>query len=274
MAERDLDGKVAVVTGAGGGIGREIVRRFVAEGAVVVAADLSEEMTATLGEEVGPAGRSVTLDVSEPASVAAVMDQALALQGHIDILINGAGVRSIGTVASHTDAEWAATIAVNLTGPFLCSRAVLPAMIERRGGSIVNIASTAGVIAPSTRAAYSVSKAGLIGLTKSLAQDFGQYGIRANALAPGVIETPMTASYFDDERTVEMISLHTALARWGQPREVADAAVFLGSDRSAYITGDVLAVDGGWLAGKAFTSLDGSGDDAGADATNNSNNER
>jgi NAD(P)-dependent dehydrogenase (short-subunit alcohol dehydrogenase family) len=172
--------------------------------------------------------------------------------GRLDVLVNNAGVRFIAPFPEVTLESWQTTIAVNLTGTFLCSQAVVPAMLEQGRGKIVNIASTTGELALTKRAAYAASKAGVVGLTKAMAYELSSQGVWVNAVAPGPTETPLNAAYFEDEAMVRTLRKEIPLGRWGQPDEVAAAVLFLASDDADYVCGAVLAVDGGWLSGKGY----------------------
>ena len=247
-----LDGKVAVVTGAGRGIGKAIADTLAGYGAQVVAADIS-------GDEVGAAidiGRGAVachVDVTSPSSVAAMVSSTVARFGTVDILCNNAGIDGdIAPTAESTVENFDRVTAVNLRGVFLATRYVLPVMLEQCRGSIVNIASVAAVNAIPGGAAYCAAKAGVIGLTRAVAADHSRSGIRVNAILPGVIETPMyTQLKVNHPALSEAITAKatmTASARPGTATEVAEVVAFLASDASSYITGAALPVDGGYTA--------------------------
>jgi meso-butanediol dehydrogenase / (S,S)-butanediol dehydrogenase / diacetyl reductase len=240
-----LDGKAAIVTGGGSGIGRAICRRFAADGASVVVADLAGGRAEEVAAEIG--GRAVQADVTVAADVARMVAEA----GRVDVLVNNAGGGMSDDVLEIDEADWDKDVALNLKSAFLCSKAVLPAMIERGAGVIVSIASVNG-LAFFANEPYSAAKAGVINLTRSMAVRYGHHGIRAVAIAPGTIRTPIW-----QERVEKVPEIFERLVRWyplarvGEPEDVAAAAAFLASDDASWITGEVLRVDGGLLAGNA-----------------------
>ena len=243
-----------VVTGAGGGIGRAVCFEFANEGAVVAACDVDIAMAERTVEEIGKEGgraHPFALDVTDPDAVTKGMAAAKAQLGRLDVLVNNAGVREIVPVLELSYEEWYRVINVNITGVFLCAQAFAREVIAAEGtGAIVNLASTLGVVASPNRAAYTASKHAVVGLTKEMAMEFGEKGIRVNAVGPGVIRTPMTERYFQTEEYAEQIRSVHALNRWGQPPEVAKAILFLASEDASFCTGTTLMVDGGWTAGK------------------------
>lgn len=240
-----LQGKRAIVTGGGSGIGRATSRRFAAEGATVVVADLVGERAEEVATEIG--GKAVQADVTVAADVARMVDTA----GPIHVLVNNAGGGMADDLLEISEEEWDADMAVNLKSAFLCSKAVLPGMIERRSGVIVNISSVNGM-AFFANEPYSAAKAGLINLTRSMAVRYGKHGIRSVAIAPGTIRTPLWQERIDKEPAIfERLVRWYPLRRVGEPEDVANAAVFLASDDASWITGEVLRVDGGLLAGNA-----------------------
>lgn len=241
-----LENLVVLVTGAASGIGREIAHRFTREGASVSGFDLRGEA-------------DIHGDVRSPADVERAVAEVLAARGRLDVLVNSAGVREIGDVFTMSTDEWDNVIAVNLSGTFYCCQAAARAMRETGRGSIVNISSVGGLIGLAHRPAYTAAKHGVVGLTKSLARDLGPAGIRVNAICPGLIRTPLTEQYFS-EAFEEGLRTVVPQGRAGTPADVADAAVYLASDQSAYVSGIALTVDGGWLAEKSFAA----GDDAAA----------
>jgi meso-butanediol dehydrogenase/(S,S)-butanediol dehydrogenase/diacetyl reductase len=250
-----FEGKVAFITGAGGGIGEACARRFLAEGASVVVADHAAAPAERVAAALGDPARTQALgfDVTDAAAVNAAFDAAVGRFGAIDLLVNCAGVASIHPTIGIADEEWRRVHAINLDGTFYASRAfVRAATAAGRGGAIVNLASVAGILAIPDRPAYISSKHAVVGLTREMALEFGAAGIRINAVAPGVIRSPMTAQHFEDPDRAERIRRAHALGRAGETAEVAGAVAFLCSEDAAYITGAVLTVDGGYSAGKAW----------------------
>ncbi len=259
-----LEDRVAFVTGAGSGIGREIAQLFAREGARIAAFDRSRAGDGRRAPRRPRAERSgcgshlfVEGDVRDPAAVEAAVQSVVDLTGRIDILVNCAGVREIGDVYTMPSEEWENVIAINLSGTFYCCQSVARRMRDGGGGSIVNLSSVGGLIGLSHRPAYTASKHAIVGLTKSLARDLGPDGIRVNALCPGVIRTPMTEQYFSDDTFEQEIAVSVPLARYGNAADVAQAALFLASDQSGYLSGVALPVDGGFLAEKSFVSGQG-----------------
>ena len=241
-----LENRVVLVTGAASGIGREIAERFAREGARVTGFDRAGDA-------------DIRGDVRSPAEVERAVAQVVAAEGRLDVLVNSAGVREIGDVYTMATDEWDNVIAVNLSGTFYCCQAAARSMREAGSGAIVNISSVGGLIGLARRPAYTAAKHGVIGLTKSLARDLGPAGIRVNAICPGLIRTPLTERYFD-EAFEEGLRTVVPQGRPGAPSDVADAALYLASDQSAYVNGVALTVDGGWLAEKSFAA----GEDAAA----------
>ena len=240
-----LEGKRAIVTGGGSGIGRATCLRFAAEGAAVVVADVVGERAEEVAEEIG--GTAVQADVTVAADVARMVEAG----GAIDVLVNNAGGGMADDVLEISEEEWDTDVELNLKSAFLCSKAVLPGMIERGSGVIVNVVSVNGM-AFFANEPYSAAKAGLINLTRSMATRYGKHGIRVVAIAPGTIRTPLWQERVDKEPAIfERLVRWYPLRRVGEPEDVANAAVFLASDDAAWITGEVLRVDGGLLAGNA-----------------------
>ena len=234
-----LENRVVLVTGAASGIGLAIAERFAREGARVTGFDRAGDV-AVLG------------DVRSPADVERAVEHVVASEGRIDVLVCSAGVREIGDVYTMTTEEWDNVIAVNLSGTFYCCQAAARRMRESGGGAIVNISSVGGLIGLTRRPAYTASKHGVIGLTRSLARDLAPAGIRVNAICPGMIRTPLTERYFADDSFDEGLRTVVPQGRAGIAADVADAALYLASDLSAYVNGVALTVDGGWLAEKSF----------------------
>lgn len=242
-----LEGKTALITGAARGIGKAIALRFAAEGANIAFTDLvidengkkTEEEIAALGVKAkGYASNAASFEDTEK-----VVNQIKEDFGRIDILVNNAGITKDGLMMRMTEAQWDAVIAVNLKSAFNFIHALTPIMLRQRCGSIINMASVVGVHGNAGQCNYSASKAGMIGLAKSIAQELGSRGIRANAIAPGFILTDMTAKLSDEIK--EEWSKKIPLRRGGTPEDIADVATFLASDLSSYVTGQVIQVDGG-----------------------------
>ena len=241
-----LAGKVAIITGAGGGIGRETAVLFAAEGAKVVAADIDvagSEETVSQIEKAGGEAISVRLDVSSRKESQAMVKVALDRFGYIDVLVNNAGITQDAMLKKMTEAQWDRVIDVNLKGPFNCTQAVLDVMLERGSGSILNAASVVALFGNVGQANYAATKAGLVGMTKSLAKELGRKGIRVNAVAPGFIISPMTADVPD--KVLEIMKEKTPLQKLGEPIDVAYAYLYLASEEARYVNGAVLSVDGG-----------------------------
>jgi 3-oxoacyl-[acyl-carrier protein] reductase len=246
-----LAGKVAVVTGGARGIGKAIAARLAAGGAGVVLADVSAPAAEATAKEFEAAGRTAVahaMSVTDPEQAAALMDAVLDRLGRIDILVNNAGITRDTLVLRMKDDDWAQVLAVNLTGAFNCSRAALrPLLKQKQGGRIINISSVVGSMGNVGQANYVASKAGLVGLTKALAREVASRGITVNAVAPGFIETEMTAGLPDAVR--QTMRAQSPLERFGTPEDVAAVVEFLASEGAGYITGQVIHVNGGmWSA--------------------------
>ena len=242
-----LDGKVALVTGAARGIGKAVALKFAAEGADIAFTDLviNDDANQTVAE-LEAFGRKVKAYASNAANfdeTHAVVEQIKEDFGHIDILVNNAGITKDGLMLKMTEAQWDAVIAVNLKSAFNFIHALLPIMMRQKGGSIINMSSVVGVHGNAAQANYAASKAGMIALAKSVGQEMGRKGIRANSIAPGFIETAMTHALPEEVRKGWMEKI--PLRRGGTPEDIANVATFLASDLSSYVTGQVIQVDGG-----------------------------
>lgn len=247
-----LNGRIAIVTGAGSGIGRAMAIEFCAQGATVIAVDIRRDAVEATNKLVEDPARCLPFnaDIAVQDEVEGVVAAGLERFGRIDVLCNNAGILDGYTPAHETTTElWNRVIGVNLTGAFLLCRAVVPSMITQGQGVIINTASIAAVVAGGGGAAYTASKHGLLGLTKQLAFDYGKLGIRANAICPGAIHTGMTGHLLTaDGRNphVDAAIAGTPAGRWGQPIEIAKLAVFLASDDADFIHGSAITIDGGW----------------------------
>ena len=247
------DDKVAVVTGGASGIGRAVALRLASEGYAIAVWDIDE----TGGEETidelvasGGSGIAVRADVGSLADVEAAAAKTTSSIGAPQVLVNNAAVRDVVPLLSTTPEDWKRVIAVNLDGVFYCTQVIGRLMVEHQQGAIVNISSVAGMSGFLKRAAYVASKHGVIGLTRVAAMELASAGVRVNAVAPGFTLTPLTAQYESDPGMMGFIESSTPLARWGRPEEIADAVVYLTSERASFITGITLPVDGGYMAGK------------------------
>jgi 3-oxoacyl-[acyl-carrier protein] reductase len=246
-----LDGRTAVVTGGGSGIGLASARRFAREGAAVAVWDREPERVRSAVrsiEDAGGVAAGEVVDISDAVSVREAAAATVAELGPVTVLMNNAGVLDDYAPILDTDEElWDRIVGVNLKGPFLVTRALLPAMIEAGGGAIVNTASIAGLVAGGGGTAYTSAKHGVVGLTKQLAFDYGKQGIRVNAILPGAIETGMTRQIFADADAVVMAAVRGVPAgRHGQPEEIAALAAFLVSDEASFTHGACYVADGGW----------------------------
>ena len=243
----DLTGKVALVTGASRGIGAAIAKKLAEAGAAVAVnyAGSQAAADAVVEQIVSAGGRAVALkaDVSDSEAAAALVERTIAELGGLDVLVNNAGITRDGLLVRMTDENWNAVIATNLGGVFAVTRAATKHLMKQRSGSIVNIASVIGLVGNAGQANYAAAKAGVIGLTKSVARELANRGVRANAIAPGFIETDMTAELPEAAREAALGEI--AMKRMGSVDDIAAAVLFFACDDSAYITGQVLAVDGG-----------------------------
>ena len=246
-----LEGKVAIVTGGGGGIGKAIVETFAREGARVAIADRNLAAARALSASLIAAGgtaEAIEVDVADSEAVTLMAAEVFETYSRIDILVNNAGIRFLNPLLEQTDDEWRRTLDVNLTGPFLCCKAVIPYMLRTGKGKIVNVSSVAGMFGRPLRSAYCASKGGEIAFTRAAALDMKGKNIYINALAPALVDTPLNAAFTADTALAPVWGKETIVGRWGKPPEVAQAALFLASDASDFVNGTVLTVDGGWTA--------------------------
>jgi 3-oxoacyl-[acyl-carrier protein] reductase len=239
----ELAGKVAIITGSARGIGKEIAKKFVAEGAKVVISDVNAEACAETAKELGANAIAIPCNVTVKAEVEKLAEETKAKLGAIDILVNNAGVTRDGLFIRMKEEDWDLVLNINLKGTFLTSQAVATVMMKQRSGKIVNIASVSGLFGNYGQANYASSKAGVVGLTKVMARELAARGINVNAIAPGFIRTAMTDKLTEEIK--ENINKQIPFARMGEVEDVANAAVFLSSTKSAYITGQTIAVCGG-----------------------------
>ncbi len=251
-----LEGRIAVVTGGGSGIGAATARRLAREGARLCIVDRDATAAEAVAEEIRAAGGSAMArasDVGEPGTAEADAAAVLAAWGRIDVLVCAAGFSSGGTVLTTPPESWDAVIRANLSGTWLWARAVIPAMQKQGGGAIITLASQLARAGGRNNSAYIAAKGAIISLTKTMALDFVADGIRVNAILPGAIDTPMLARSFarhpDPSLPREASRARHPMGRFGRPEEIAEAALYLASDAAAFTTGIELPVDGGWLAG-------------------------
>ncbi len=252
--------RVALITGAGTGIGKACALLYAMEGASIILVGRREALLQEVASEVADLGGEalpVKGDVTDQKSVDRVVKTSLDNFKRIHILINSAGIaQKIAPVHEIRDAEWEQVIDTNLTGAFRMIRSLLPHFVEMRGGAIVNVSSTAGLTGVVSSAAYSVSKSGVIALTRCVATEYGRLGIRCNCICPGTVATPMTEGFLSDAERLKRVKSGNLLARIGHPLEIAQGILYLGSEESSFTTGAVLVVDGGRTVGLAGSTYE------------------
>ena len=242
----NLSGKVALITGAGRGIGKAITLKLALQGAITVVNDISLSNAQVVVDEIKALGRNglaIAADVSSAVDVARMVEAAIAAYGHIDILVNNAGITRDQLLLRMTDSEWDDVLNIDLRSVFLCTRAVLKHMLKERKGRIVSIASIVGLMGNAGQANYAAAKAGIVGFTRSVAKEVASRGITANAVAPGFIETDMTAKL--SEKQKQDLMSRIPLGYLGTPQDVAEVVAFRASEEARYITGQVITIDGG-----------------------------
>ena len=249
-----LDGKVAVVTGSGSGIGEQMVRIFAEQGARVVIADISQEAAERVASSIGETATPLRLDVTDSASVKSGYDHIVSELGSLDVLVNNAGVGLVGNVEETEDADFDRLMNINVKGVYNCCRHAVPIMLKQGKGNIINMGSVAGLVAVNRRFAYCATKGAVVALSRQLAMDYVDKGIRVNCICPGTVETPFVEGYLQKyhqgeiEETRAQLHARQPIGRMGRPDEIAKMAAYLASDDSEFVTGSVLAIDGGWTA--------------------------
>jgi NAD(P)-dependent dehydrogenase (short-subunit alcohol dehydrogenase family) len=252
-----LEGKVAIITGAGGGMGRAAARLFAKEGAKVVIAEWKEDLGKEAEAEIRQDGHEamfIKTDVSQEEDVGRLVHETVDKFGTIDVLFNNAGIGygsayKMGSILETPLTDWNGVLSINLNGVYLVSKYVVPVMIKQNSGSIVNNSSMNGLIGNvGTSDAYTAAKGGIIALTRVMAADYGKYNIRVNCICPGPIETPMLAPALLNPERVKHYQSKTLLGRVGKPEEIANVVLFLASGEASYVTGVIMPVDGGWTA--------------------------
>lgn len=247
----DLTGRVAVVTGAGRGLGRSMAIALAAAGADIVAASRTSSEIETLRDEIRGLGRraeAITCDTTDEAQCERLASETVSRMGRVDILVNNAGINIRKPVLELSAEEYRQVLGTNLEGYFLCARAFGSRLVARGSGKVINISSIMGRVALANQAAYASSKGGIEQLTKVLAIEWAPHNVQVNAIGPTYFETELTRPLFEDPDRRDLITARTPMGRWGQPHELAGAVIFLASHASDYVTGHTLLVDGGWTA--------------------------
>jgi 3-oxoacyl-[acyl-carrier protein] reductase len=242
----DLSNRVAIVTGAGRGIGRAIALKLAGVGAAVVVSDILEKEMKEVAKEIkdaGGQGLAVLADVSQASDVSRMVEETIKAYGRVDILVNNAGIARDQLLVRMSEEDWDKVLDVDLKSVFLCTKAVLRYMLKNRWGRVISLSSIAGLVGNPGQANYSAAKAGIIGFTRTVASEVGSRGVTVNAIAPGFIETEMTKKIKEEQR--QEIKKHIPMDRFGTPQDVAEAVAFLASEEAGYITGQVLSVNGG-----------------------------
>jgi len=258
MTSGRLNGKIVLITGAGSGIGKSTALLFARESATVIVNDVNEEHGKKTVDEIAGAGGSASFvyaDVTNADSVKAMVEQVMREHGRIDVLFNNAGISNVGALHEVEPEQWDKIMSVNVKGVFLPSKYVLPGMMERKAGNIINMSSCVAEIGLARRAAYGATKGAVLALTKAMQVDYAPYGIRVNALLPGTIMTPfvenyLRTSYADPEAAIASLKTRQLSGELGRPEDVAQAALFLASDESKFMMGSPLYIDGGAVFGK------------------------
>lgn len=246
---RGLTDKVVLITGGGSGIGAASARRFVAEGARVAIADISDDGAQQVARELRDAAMAVRGDIADAGDAERMVDECVRRFGRLDVLHNNAASGAAGRIADIDPAQWMRTIAVNLTGHFLMTRAALPVMLSQQRGVIVNMATAAAVLVEEGIGAYATAKAGVLALTRQIAVEYGRHGVRANCICPGAVATPPTLAFINAVEGVQArMEAANPLRRIAQPEELASVVVFLASDESSFVNGTTIMVDGGATA--------------------------
>ncbi len=249
-----LDGKVAFVTGSGSGIGEQMARIFAEQGARVVVADISEEAAIRVASSIGDSAFPLKIDITNAGSVRVGFDSVVERFGSLDVLVNNAGVGLVGNVEETEEADFERLMDINVKGVYIGCKYAIPIMLRQGKGNIINMGSVAGLVAVARRFAYCATKGAVIAMTRQLAMDYVEKGIRANCICPGTVETPFVEGYLNKyhagevEETRAQLHARQPIGRMGRPDEIARMAVYLASDDSAFVTGSVLAIDGGWTA--------------------------